>query len=86
MADLTMALQHLLKAARISGNKNSYKRDNAVEYGLVKTYIDGGPRPANVTTEMGLGLREVEDVRRGSTPPPPPANVAQSNPTAKVIA
>lgn len=83
MADLNEALQHLLKASRISGTKNSYKKDNPTEYGLVKTYIDGGPRPANVTTEMGLGLREVEDVLRADPPLPP--NVARSAATGTIV-
>lgn len=86
MADLQEALQHLLKASRISGNKNSYRKDNPAEYGLVVAYINGGSRP-NVTTEMGLGLREVEDVLRTSVPPPDPPlppNVARSAPTGSV--
>ncbi len=83
MADLNDALQHLLKASRISGNKNSYRKDNPSEYAAVKAYIDGGSRP-NVTTELGMGLREVEDVLRGNAPPPLNPNQAVSRATAVV--
>ena len=80
MADLASALSHLLKASRISGKRQSYKTDNPVEYAKVQAYLTGGPRPTGVTTEMGLGLIEVEDVRRNVTPPLP-SNVARSAPT-----
>ena len=87
MADLSSALSHLLKASRISGKRQSYKTDNPVEYAKVQAYLTGGSRPTGVTTEMGLGLIEVEDVRRNVTPPDPPlpANVSRSAPTAVVV-
>lgn len=82
MADLASALQHLLKAKRINGTKQSYKQDNPAESQKVFAYLNGGPRPAGVTSEMGLGLIEVEDVRR--IPPPLPSNVARSTPSGSV--
>ena len=72
MSDLASAIDHLLKAKRISAPSQSYAKDNPAEYQKVKAYLDGGARPTGVTTEMGLGLIEVEDVRRAVTPPPPP--------------
>jgi len=75
---LDEAVDHLLKAKRISAPSQSYAKDNPVEYSKVKAYLDGGPRPTGVTTEMGLGLIEVEDARRG------PSNVARSAPTGAV--
>ncbi len=81
MPNLDSALDHLFKASRISGNKNSYKKDNPAEYTKVLAYHEGGARPSGVTTEMGMGLVEVEDVRRLITDPPPPplpANKAES--------
>lgn len=80
MADLASALQHLLKAKRISAPSQSYAKDNPNEYAKVKAYLDGGARPTGVATEMGLGLVEVEDVRRASAP----SNVARSAPTGPV--
>jgi hypothetical protein len=70
MASLSSALDHLLKAKRISALSQSYAKDNPAEYAKVKVYLDGGARPSGVVTEMGLGLVEVEDVRRSVTPPP----------------
>lgn len=77
MADLASALQHLLKAKRISAPSQSYRKDNPVEYAKVDAYIKGGSRPTGITTEMGLGLVEVEDVRRQS-------GIAVSQPTGSV--
>jgi len=84
MADLSSAIDHLLLAKRISAASQSYRKDNPVEYQKVKTYLDGGARPTGITTEMGLGLVEVEDVRRASLPAPLPSNVARSAPTGSV--
>ena len=84
MADLSSALQHLLKAKRISAPSQSYKKDNPAEYAKVYAYLTGGARPTGVTTEMGLGLLEIEDVRRNVTPPAPAPNVARSSPTAAI--
>jgi len=82
MADLSSAISHLLKAKRISGNSQSYKKDNPVESQKVFAYLNGGARPSGVSSEMGMGLVEVEDVRR--TPPPLPPNVSLSAPTGTV--
>lgn len=85
MADLSSALDHLLAAKRISAASQSYARDNPSEWQKVQAYLTGGARPTGVTTEMGLGLVEVEDVRRANIPSPPlPPNVALSPPTAVV--
>lgn len=83
MADLSSAIDHLLLAKRISAASQSYAKDNPAEYAKVKAYLDGGSRPTGVTTQMGLGLVEVEDVRRGNSPPFPP-NVAMSSATGKI--
>jgi len=80
MADLSSAIDHLLLAKRISAPSQSYRKDNPNEYAKVKAYLDGGSRPTGVTTEMGLGLVELEDVRRASEQPPLPSNVARSAP------
>jgi len=74
VADLADALAHLRKSKRISGPSNSYRKDNPSEYTKVMAYLDGGTRPT-VTTDMGFGLVEVEDVRRASVVHPPTANV-----------
>jgi hypothetical protein len=79
---LDSAIQHLLAAKRVSNASQSYRKDNPNEYAKVKAYLDGGVRPAGVTTEMGIGLLEVEDVRRNVTPLP--SNVARSAPTGSV--
>lgn len=83
---LETALDHLLAAKRISGNKQSYKSDNPSEYAKVKAYLDGGARPTGVTTEMGVGLLEVEDAHRAETPGPtgptgPPDPTGPTGPT-----
>ncbi len=82
MADLSSAIDHLLKAKRISAPSQSYRKDNPAEYAKVVAYLEGGARPTGVVTEMGLGLVEVEDVRRGE--PPLPSNVARSAPSGVV--
>lgn len=84
MADLASALSHLLKAKRISAASQSYKKDNPVESQKVFAYLNGGARPSGVTSEMGQGLVEVEDVRRNVTPPLP-SNVARSAPSGTVL-
>ncbi len=86
MADLSSAIQHLLKAKRISAPSQSYKKDNPAEYAKVYAYLTGGARPTGITTEMGLGLVEVEDVLRMLNPPDPPLppNAAVSAPTGVV--
>ncbi len=87
MADLSSAIQHLLKAKRISAPSQSYKKDNPAESTKVFAYLNGGSRPSGVTSEMGLGLVEVEDVARMLDPPDPPLlppNVARSAPTGAV--
>jgi len=65
-------------ASRISGTRNSYRRDNPVEYTNVMAYLDGGPRPTGTLTKMGEHLVLEEDVRIAlvkyqptATPPPP---------------
>ena len=66
---LDSAIQHLLKAKRISAPTQSYAKDNPGEWTKVKAYLDGGAaRPTGVVTEMGIGLLEVEDVRRIPAP------------------
>lgn len=67
---LDSAIQHLLAAKRISAPSQSYAKDNPVEWGKVKGYLEGGERPTGVVTEMGLGLIGVEDERRAVEPPP----------------
>jgi hypothetical protein len=84
VADLASAVSHLLKAKRISAPSQSYAKDNPGESQKVFSYLNGGARPSGVTSEMGQGLVEVEDVRRASTPPPLPSNVARSAPTGSV--
>jgi len=71
---LDTAIDHLLNAKRISAPSQSYAKDNPTEAAKVFGYLEGGSRPAGVSTEMGIGLIEVEDQRRGVTPPPPPTN------------
>ncbi len=85
MPNLESALDHLFKASRISGAKNSYRKDNPAEYAKVLAYVEGGSRPSGVTTEMGMGLVEVEDVRRLLVEPPLPSNVARSASTGVVV-
>jgi hypothetical protein len=70
MASLASALQHLLKAKRISAASQSYAKDNPGESQKVFAYLNGGSRPTGVASEMGMGLVEVEDVRRAQLPPP----------------
>jgi hypothetical protein len=65
---LSSAIDHLLKAKRISAPSQSYRKDNPAEYAKVEAYLKGGARPTGVTTEMGLGLLEIEDVRRAEPP------------------
>ena len=84
MPDLASALSHLLKAKRISGTKQSYRSDNPAEYAKVVAYLNGGERPTGITTEMGKGLVEVEDVHRQSPGLPP--NVSISAPSEVVTA
>lgn len=81
---LDTAIQHLLAAKRISNASQSYAKDNPSEWAKVKAYLNGGARPSGVTTEMGLGLLEIEDERRAN--PPTPSNVAYSAPTGGVTA
>jgi len=78
MPNLDSALDHLIKAKRISAQSQSYRKDNPAEYAKVEAYLEGGARPTGINTEMGMGLVEVEDVRRASQPPPLPSNVARS--------
>ena len=61
---LAQSLAKLQTANRIDGNKNSYRRDNPTEYGLVVAYLKGGPRPSGVASDMGIGLMLEEDARR----------------------
>lgn len=81
MADLADAISHLLNAKRISAPSQSYAKDNPVEWQKVKAYLTGGSRPTGITTEMGLGLIEIEDVRRGPVAGP---GQAVSKPTGVV--
>lgn len=80
---LDSAVQHLLAAKRISALSQSYKKDNPTEAQKVFAYLNGGARPTGVTTEMGVGLLEVEDERRAESPLP--SNVARSAPTGVVV-
>ena len=50
-------------ATRVSGTKNSYRKDNPGEYAKVMAYLDGGARPTGELTKMGLHLVLEEDVR-----------------------
>ena len=79
MASLEVAIEHALRAKRIVGNAQSYRKDNPVESTGVFEYLNGGGRPIGVLTEMGLFLVEVEDVRRGGS-----SNVARSEATGPV--
>lgn len=73
---LEQSLAKFRTANRIDGTRASYRRDNPDEYVSVMAYLDGGPRPGNVTSDMGLGLVLEEDARRAlgvvEPPPPPP--------------
>lgn len=73
---LSQSLAKLRSAKRVSGTSASYKKDNPGEYTKVIGYLDGGPRPSGVTTDMGMGLLLEEDARRAidvvAPPPPPP--------------
>jgi hypothetical protein len=73
---LDTAIDHLLGAKRISAASQSYAKDNPIEARGVFEYLRGGARPVGVLTEMGLGLIEVEDERRGVEPEPPAGTVA----------
>jgi hypothetical protein len=68
---LDSAIQHLLNAKRITAPTQSYAKDNPSEATKVFAYLNGGTRPSGVTTEMGVGLLEVEDARRQVPPNPP---------------
>lgn len=70
---LAQALAKLQTANRIDGNRNSYRKDMAVEYAKVIAYLQGGARPAGVTSDMGLGLTLAEDARRLLNAPPAPS-------------
>lgn len=84
---LAQSLAKFQTANRIDGNKNSYRKDNPNEYTVVVAYLNGGTRPTSVTSDMGLGLLYEEDARRALLVGPSlPPNVAESKPTAKVIA
>lgn len=75
---IAQSLAHYREANRIDGTRASYRKDNPGEFVSVMAYLDGGPRPSNVTSDMGLGLVLEEDARRAldpaepSPPPPPP--------------
>ena len=79
---LDQAVDHLLKAKRISAPSQSYRKDNPTEFSKVEAYLKGGSRPSGVTTEMGQGLLELEDARRAEQPLP--SNVARSAPTGVI--
>lgn len=65
-----------LLSSRISGNKNSYKKDNPAEYQSVLSYLQGGARPdVSALTHMGLHLVYLQDAYlalQGPSPVPPP--------------
>lgn len=83
---LAQSLTAARAASRISGQKNSYRKDNPGEYAEVIAYLDGGARPTRSLTKMGEHLVLEEDVRRSlAVPPPTPPNVADSAPTGKVV-
>jgi hypothetical protein len=73
---LGQSLAKFRTAKRISGNNNSYRKDNPGEYAKVIAYLDGGARPTGVVTDMGLGLLLAEDARRALLvdPEPEPEN------------
>lgn len=70
---LETALAALRQANRVDGLRASYRKDNPTEYLKVMAYLDGGARPAGADafSFMGQGFVWIEDVRRGSAPPPP---------------
>lgn len=70
------SLARLRSANRIDGTKASYRKDNPIEYEKVIAYLDGGARPSDVVTDMGVGLVLAEDARRSLTEPEPPPPVA----------
>lgn len=72
---IEQSLSKLRTAKRFSHTSNSYRKDNPGEYAKVIAYLDGGARPSDVVTDMGLHAILEEDARRalsGSPPPPPP--------------
>lgn len=60
---LARSLAAARAASRISGQKNSYRKDNPAEYAKIVAYLDGGPRPFGALTKMGEHLVLEEDVR-----------------------
>lgn len=79
---LAQSLAKLRTANRIDGTRASYRKDNPGEYVSVMVYLDGGPRPGNVTSDMGMGLLLEEDARRALAPPPPPPPSGVSYPAS----
>lgn len=71
VADCAKARSEALLSNRIVAQSQSYRKDNPAEYAKVRAYLDGGPRPTDVTTHMGLHLLYGEDACRGSVSPPP---------------
>lgn len=72
---IEQSLAKFRTAKRVSGQSASYKKDNPGEYAKVIAYLDGGARPTDVTTDMGIALLLEEDARRAlevEPPPPPP--------------
>ena len=61
---LAQSLAALRDAKHFSHTSNSYRKDNPNEYAKVLAYLDGGVRPAGVTSEMGKHALLEEDVRR----------------------
>lgn len=69
---LSESLAKARTANRIDGHKNSYAKDNPLEYAAVLAYLDGGARPADVVSDMGLHLVLEEDARRALMVVPEP--------------
>ena len=67
---LAQSLAKFQTANRIDGHRNSYRRDNPTEYDKVMAYLAGGPRPAGVVSDMGMGFLYEEDARRALTSGP----------------
>jgi len=77
---LDQGLAKLRSANRIDGSRSSYRKDSPNEYAAVMSYLAGGSRPANVVTDMGVGLTLAEDARRKLVVVPEPEPEPEPSP------